>query len=135
MILVLCALLGFVSNPGTLQSYVAKEPPAAEQTQQPEPVTAKKSGDLLVVNGPCGKRPCCRPIQVRIPRGKVLSPKIGMKLSVAPDGTIQAVDITASSNSLKVDQQLQEGARRWCMDKTNEGRDITITILIDLDGR
>jgi len=135
MILILCALLNFASDFRALQSSVPKEVPATERMQQPGPIRAKKSGDSLVVKGPCGKKPCCQPIQIKVPEGKVLSPKIGMTLSVAPDGSVQKVEITASSNSPEVDQQLQAGASRWCMDKTKEGRDISITILIDLDSR
>jgi hypothetical protein len=131
MIRVLCAFL--ILAPASVgRSEVGKQIPLAQSRKQ-ESIRANIVGDLLVVEGPCGKKPCCQPIKIRVPRGKVLSPKIGITLSTAPDGSVEKVEITPSSGSTYVDSHLREGISRWCMEKTKEGRDISFIILIHLD--
>ena len=62
---------------------------------------------------------------------KVFSPLMAIKLTADPDGHVRKVEIVRSSGIADVDRQLLAGARRWCMNRTRRGRDVTISINVD----
>ncbi|HEY3262422.1 MAG TPA: energy transducer TonB, partial [Pseudonocardiaceae bacterium] len=63
---------------------------------------------------------------------KSFSPRMAIKLIVAPGGQVTKVEITKSSGIPDVDRQLREGARGWCMEKTREGREVDFMINLDV---
>jgi TonB family protein len=95
----------------------------------------EEKGHVVSVKGPCGERPCCKPLSVTLPlklEPKLFSPRMAIKLTVEPDGSIRKVEITKSSSVEDVDRQLREGAGRWCMEKTKEGREVDFMINLDV---
>jgi TonB family protein len=63
---------------------------------------------------------------------KIFSPRMAIRLAVAPDGGVGKVEITKSSGIADVDRQVREGAGRWCMEKTKEGREVDFLINLDV---
>jgi TonB family protein len=112
-----------------------KGAPPASQTQDVKAAEKEGKGHVVSVKGPCGHRPCCKPIMVTLPsklEPKVFSPRMAIKLRVDPDGSVQKVEITKSSGVEDVDRQLREGASRWCMEKTKEGREVDFMVNLDV---
>lgn len=112
-----------------------KGSPATSQSQEPAATKQKEKGHVVSVKGPCGEKPCCKPISVTLPpklEPKVFSPRMALKLTVDPDGSVRKVETTKSSGSEDVDRQLREGASRWCMEKTKEGREVDFLINLDV---
>jgi TonB family protein len=131
IVLILTVLLWLGASLSS-SAYPQKAP--ANQTQEPEPNKRRDKGPTIWVKGPCGKRPCCKPIRVTLPpelKPGVFSPHMAMKLWVDPDGSVQKVEITKSSGSDDVDRQLREGAKGWCMEKTKEGREVDFDFILD----
>jgi TonB family protein len=111
-----------------------KGAPAASRSEEPG-AKRKEKGHVVSVKGPCGEAPCCKPIPITLPAKldpKVFSPRMALKLSVDPDGSVRRVEITKSSGVEDVDRQLREGASRWCMEKTKEGREVDFMINLDV---
>lgn len=106
-----------------------------EDAQDQEAHKPSGKGHVVSVKGPCDDRPCCKPISVTLPpklEPKTFSPRIGIKLMVAPDGSVWKVKTTRSSGIEDVDRQLREGARRWCMEKTKEGHEVDFLVNLDV---
>lgn len=100
-----------------------------------EATKQKERGHVVLVKGPCGERPCCKPISVTLPaklEPKLFSPRMVLKLTVEPDGSIRKVEITKSSGIEDVDRQLRESASLWCMEKTKQGREVDFMINLDV---
>lgn len=96
---------------------------------------ARQNGHVVSVSGPCRGKPCCKPISLLLPNKlepKSFSPRMAIKLIVAPGGQVTKVEITKSSGIPDVDRQLREGARGWCMEKTREGREVDFMINLDV---
>jgi len=99
--------------------------------------TVKQEGKDFVVSvkGPCGEKPCCKPLALALPsklEAKVFSPRMAVRLTVNPDGVVRKVEIIKSSGIESVDRQLREGAGRWCMEKTKEGREVDFLVNLDV---
>jgi TonB family protein len=109
--------------------------PSGSQDRTAKETKQEGKGHIVSVKGPCGDKPCCKPIAVTLPaklEPKVFSPRMAMKLTVDPDGIVQKVKITKSSGIEDVDRQLREGASVWCMEKTKEGREIDFMVNLDM---
>ena len=107
-----------------------KGSPSASHDQQ-----LKANKHVVSVKGPCGDRPCCKPIAVTLPaklEPKVFSPRMAIRLAVDPDGSVRKVEIRKSSGYEDVDRQLRDGAGRWCMQKTKEGREVDFLLNLDV---
>jgi TonB family protein len=112
-----------------------KGSPSAGQDQEPTATKQKEKGHVISVKGPCGKKPCCKPISITLPSEldpKIFSPRMALKLTADPDGSVRKVEITKSSGIEDVDRQLREGASRWCMEKTKEGREVDFMVNLDV---
>lgn len=112
-----------------------KGSPPPSYSQASEASRQEGKGRVLFVSGPCGKRPCCKPISITLPprlEPKVFSPRMAIKLTVTPGGRVQKVEVTKSSGVEDVDRQLREGASLWCMEKTKEGREVDFLVNVDV---
>src|SRR6266481_2866941 len=90
-----------------------KEPARAIAGQELNGTKREGKGHVISVKGPCGDRRCCKAIVVTLPtklEPKVFSPRMAIRLAVAPDGNIGKVEITKSSGNADVDRQVREGA-------------------------
>jgi hypothetical protein len=130
---VLLVSLLILSTGGSANSGSSKQNPGIPaQDVSPKPVEPQKDGDSFLIAGPCRKEPCCKPIRLHVPAGKVVSPMVVIKLEVAPNGSLQKVEIIRATHVTIVDRQLREGAGHWCFEKTKEGMSVTVTILTSL---
>ena len=129
-VLVLAILaLGCTDRPGVrAEGAGAQRPDVVE-----ERVDTAKEG-IVLVKGPCGSKPCCKPVELMLPKQlpKGFSPRIGIKIVTAPDGSVRKVDVIKSSGIGQMDRRLQEGAKKWCMEKSSEGREVQLMITVDV---
>jgi TonB family protein len=88
----------------------------------------------ILITGPCAKLACCKPFAVSLPADPepgVFTSQIGFRLRVNANGTVRGVRMTKSSGYDDTDHQIVEGARRWCFERTKEGRDVDVVITLD----
>jgi hypothetical protein len=130
---VLLVSLLILSTGDSANSGSSKQNPGIQaQEVSPKPIEPQKDGESFLIAGPCRKEPCCKPIRLHLPAGKVVSPMVVMRLEVAPNGSVQKVEIIRTTHVTVVDRQLREGASHWCFEKTKEGISVTVTILTSL---
>ena len=133
MVLILIALLNLIYCEDSVQAAKgSQEAQAQEPIHQTKRIKPEKQGEFFVVEGPCRNKLCCEPIRIKVPQGKVPIPVVIIKVSVTPDGAVDKVEVKKSSAVEEVDQQLREGARHWCFEKSKQGLDLDITILTNL---